>query len=33
MFNLIKNIYLKMVREYKYRKRLKAMKKRDPFIY
>lgn len=29
----IKNLIDKIVREYKYRKRLKEMKNRDPFIY
>lgn len=29
----IKNLYNKIVREYKYRKRIKALKKKDPFIY
>jgi len=29
MFKFIKNL----IREYKYRKRLKELRKRDPFIY
>lgn len=33
MFKYIRKLFLKIVREYKYRKRLKQMKKRDPFIY
>jgi len=32
--NFIKDIlYKKWVREYQYRKRLKELRKRDPFIY
>jgi hypothetical protein len=38
MFNLIKNflvnkLFSKITREIRYRKRLKEIKKRDPFIY
>lgn len=33
MIEAIKRLYNKIVREYKYRKRLKELKKRDPFIY
>lgn len=33
MFNWIKNIYYKIKMEIKYRKRLKELRKRDPFIY
>ena len=28
-----KKLYNKAVREYKYRKRIKELKKKDPFIY
>jgi hypothetical protein len=31
--NTIINFYKKLVREYKYRKRLKELRKRDPYIY
>jgi len=37
MRNLFQTLYYntigKLVREYKYRKRLKELRKRDPFIY
>jgi hypothetical protein len=33
MVNWIKNIINKIKLELRYRKRLKALKKRDPFIY
>ncbi len=33
MVNWIKNIINKIKLEIRYRKRLKALKKRDPFIY
>ena len=33
MINFIKKIYNSIVREYKYRKRLKELRKQDPFIY
>jgi hypothetical protein len=33
MINWIKNLYYKIKMEIRYRKRLKEMKKRDPFIY
>ncbi len=33
MFNWIKNIVNKIKQEIAYRKRLKALKKKDPFIY
>lgn len=33
MLNYIKGLWAKVMREYRYRKRLKEMKKRDPFIY
>ena len=33
MFNWIKNIFNKIKQEIAYRKRLKALKKKDPFIY
>lgn len=33
MFNWIKKIYNKIKREIQYRKRIKELKKRDPFIY
>jgi hypothetical protein len=29
----LKNLYNKIVLEYRYRKKLKELKKRDPFIY
>lgn len=29
----LKRIYNSIIREYKYRKRLKELKKKDPFIY
>jgi hypothetical protein len=31
--NWIKNIFYKIKREIQYRKRIKELKKRDPFIY
>lgn len=31
--NIFKRIYQYLVREYKYRKRIKELKKKDPFIY
>lgn len=33
MFTWIKNLYLNIRHEIRYRKRLKEMRKRDPFIY
>jgi hypothetical protein len=33
MFNWIKNLINKIKQEIKYRKRLKELKKKDPFIY
>jgi hypothetical protein len=33
MINWIKNIFYKIKMEIRYRKRIKEMKKRDPFIY
>jgi hypothetical protein len=33
MINWFKNLYYKIKMEIRYRKRLKEMKKRDPFIY
>ena len=33
MFNWIKNLFNKIRQEIKYRKRLKELKKKDPFIY
>lgn len=33
MFSWIKKIYYKIKREIQYRKRIKEMRKRDPFIY
>lgn len=33
MFNFIKNLIEKIKLELRYRKRLKELKKRDPFIY
>ncbi len=33
MIKAIMSLYNRIVREYKYRKRLKELKKRDPFIY
>jgi hypothetical protein len=33
MFNWVKRIYNKIKREIQYRKRIKELKKRDPFIY
>lgn len=33
MFNWIKKIYYKIKREIAYRKRIKELRKRDPFIY
>jgi hypothetical protein len=33
MFNWIKNLINKIKLEIKYRKRLKELKKKDPFIY
>jgi hypothetical protein len=33
MFNWVKNIINKIKREIQYRKRIKELKKRDPFIY
>jgi hypothetical protein len=33
MIEFFKRIYQSIVREYKYRKKLKELKKKDPFIY
>jgi hypothetical protein len=33
MISFIKSIYYKIVREIKYRKTLKALRKEDPFTY
>ena len=33
MFRWIKNLFTKIKQEIKYRKRLKELKKKDPFIY
>ncbi len=33
MTNLIKKIYRYVIREIRYRKKLREIKKRDPFIY
>jgi hypothetical protein len=33
MFTWIKNLFIKIKQEIKYRKRLKELKKKDPFIY
>lgn len=33
MLNWIKKIYYKIKREIQYRKRIKELRKRDPFIY
>lgn len=33
MINWIKKIYYKIKREIEYRKRIKELRKRDPFIY
>jgi hypothetical protein len=33
MFSWIKNIFYKIKMEIRYRKRIKELKKRDPFIY
>jgi len=33
MFNWVKRIYNKIKREIQYRKRIKELRKRDPFIY
>jgi hypothetical protein len=33
MIEFFKKIYQNILREYKYRKRLKELKKKDPFIY
>jgi hypothetical protein len=33
MITFIKNLYNKIIREIKHRKRLKELKKKDPFIY
>jgi len=33
MFSWIKKIYLKIKQEIEYRKRIKELKKKDPFIY
>jgi hypothetical protein len=33
MFSWIKNIFYKIKMEMRYRKRIKELKKRDPFIY
>ena len=33
MFTWIKNLWSKFKQEIKYRKRLKELKKKDPFIY
>jgi hypothetical protein len=31
--NIFKKLWQKIVKEYKYRKRIKQLKKQDPFIY
>jgi hypothetical protein len=31
--NFLKNLYYRLLMEIQYRKRLRAMRKRDPFIY
>lgn len=31
--NIFKTLWQKIVKEYKYRKRIKELKKKDPFIY
>ena len=31
--NIFKKLWQKIVKEYKYRKRIKELKKKDPFIY
>ena len=33
MFKFMKNLYNKVKREIQYRKRIKELRKRDPFIY
>lgn len=33
MFNYLKKLFQKIKREIQYRKKLREMKKRDPFIY
>ena len=33
MIEFFKKIYNSIIREYKYRKRIKELKKKDPFIY
>lgn len=33
MRNFFSELWFKIVREYKYRKKLKELKKKDPFIY
>jgi hypothetical protein len=33
MFKFVKNLYNKVKREIQYRKRIKELRKRDPFIY
>jgi hypothetical protein len=33
MFNYLKRLFQKIKREIQYRKKLREMKKRDPFIY
>jgi|TARA_X000001036_G_C20428616_1_gene704182 hypothetical protein len=33
ILNKIKGFYYKLITEYKFRKKLKEIKKRDPFIY
>lgn len=33
MINFFKRIYLSIVREIQYRKKLRQLKKQDPFIY
>jgi hypothetical protein len=33
MIKFVKNVYNKIKREIEYRKRIKELKKRDPFIY
>lgn len=33
MIDFLKRLYGKILKEYKYRKRLKELKQKDPFIY